>query len=264
MPILERAGAALYYELHGDDGAPVIVFAHGAGGNAASWWQQVPHFAERGFRALAFDHRGFGRSRAEPSALHVDRFPDDLAALLDAAGVERAALVCQSMGGWTGLPFTLAHPARVRALVLCGTPGGIWTDEVAAALAGVGQRIRDAGGLTAPGGPALGASFAARAPRSAFLYEQISSFNALSDPTPLLGQIGGVRLGADDLSGYATPTLVLAGHEDVLFPLAAMRSVASRIPGAKLVEFEATGHSTYFEEPERFNAVVEGFLAEHP
>ena len=56
--------------------------------------------------------------------------PGDLLALLDAEEIERTALVCQSMGGWAGLPIAIAHPERLRCLVLCGTPGGLWTDVV--------------------------------------------------------------------------------------------------------------------------------------
>lgn len=261
MPSVVRAGAEIYYECRGE--GPALVFAHGAGGNAASWWQQVPEFVERGFQVLSFDHRGFGRSVAPADALSLSEFVPDLEAMLDAEGIERAALVCQSMGGWSGLPFALAHPDRVRALVLCGTPGGIWTDEVAAALAGVGERIQAAGGLSGPGGPALGRSFAEKEPRLAFLYDQLSAFNVL-DLQPLLGQIGSVRIDAASLDGYRTPTAVLMGHEDVLFPPEAMRSVASMIPDAELVEFPTAGHSTYFEQPDRFNEVIAEFLAKHP
>ena len=119
MPTIEREGAALYYETHGS--GPAVVFVHGSGGSALSWWQQIPHFAKR-HRVVAFDHRGFGRSTCRTRSLDPRHFADDLAAILDAAGVARAALVCQSMGGWTGLPFALAHPERTAALVLAGRP----------------------------------------------------------------------------------------------------------------------------------------------
>jgi pimeloyl-ACP methyl ester carboxylesterase len=151
----------------------------------------------------------------------------------------------------------------VGCLVLCGTPGGVWTVEVEAALAGIGERLREAGGLAGPGGAALGAAFKARAPGRAFLYDQISSFNTLPDLPAMLAQIGSVRIAPDDLSGFRIPTLVVAGHDDVLFPLDAMKSVAAAIPGAELVEFETAGHSAYFEEPERFNQVVSAFVARH-
>ena len=58
MARFERKDASLYYEIHGD--GPWMVFAHGAGGNSLSWWQQVPVFAPR-YRCLVYDQRGWGR-----------------------------------------------------------------------------------------------------------------------------------------------------------------------------------------------------------
>ena len=60
MATVETNGAKIYYEVHGDGHA--ITFAHGRGGNAASWWQQVPRFAES-YKTIVFDHRIFGRSQ---------------------------------------------------------------------------------------------------------------------------------------------------------------------------------------------------------
>lgn len=253
--------AEIYYEAHGEGRA--VVFAHGAGGNAASWWSQVPSFAAAGFRAIAFDHRGFGRSRCAIEHFDPGAFPADLRAILDAEGVERAALVCQSMGGWTGLPFALSWPERVSALVLCGTPGGLWTDAVASALAGVGERVARDGGIVGPGGAALGATYRAASPEGAFLYDQIAAFNVGLDPGAV-GRLAGVRIAPADLEGFATPTLVVSGDEDVLFPPEALVSVAEAIPGARLERLEATGHSAYFERPERFNRLVLDFLAANP
>ena len=79
MPRVESAGASLYYETHGS--GPAVVLAHGAGGNAMVWWQQVPHFARR-HTVVVFDHRGFFRSRCAPEALDPGLFASDLAAIL--------------------------------------------------------------------------------------------------------------------------------------------------------------------------------------
>lgn len=262
MPTVAARGAELYYEVHGD-GASVVVFAHGAGGNAASWWNQVPFFVARGHRVVVFDHRGFGRSACANDHFDPAEFPADLEAILEAAGSDRVALVGQSMGGWTGLPFARAHPERVRALVLCGTPGGLWTDAVAGAFAGIAQRVAEDGGIVGPGGAALGATYQKENPTGAFLYDQIAGFNLGLEPGAV-ARIAGVRIAAEDLESFRTPTLVVSGDEDVLFPPAALESVAAAIPGARFERFEATGHSTYFERPDRFNALVLGLLEANP
>ena len=267
MPTVETRDAEIYYESHGEPGEHarsqksqrVVVFAHGAGGNAASWWNQVPFFLERGYRTIAFDHRGFGRSACASDDFDPAEFPADLFAVLDAEKVERAALVCQSMGGWTGLPAALDSPERVSALVLCGTPGGLWTDQVAVSFAGIADRVSRDGGIVGPGGAALGATYRKSNPAGAFLYDQLASFNRGLDPAAV-AKIASVRRSADDIVNYRTPTLVISGSEDVLFTPPAMESVARTLSGARLERFEGIGHSTYFEAPERFNQLVVEFL----
>ena len=124
MPFVNTDNAKVYYETHGE--GPPVVLAHGAGGNTLVWWQQIAHFARR-HKVVAFDHRGWGRSQCAPEHKHARYFADDMRAVMDDAGVERAAVICQSMGGWTGMQFTLANPERVSCLVLSGTPGGVQT-----------------------------------------------------------------------------------------------------------------------------------------
>ena len=110
MPFASLPGTRLYYEVHGPaiGEAPAIVFAHGAGGNHMSWWQQVPHLSPR-YTCITFDHRGWGAS-VDESGEGALRFVDDLLGLLDLLGVRRTALAAQSMGGWTSLALALRAP----------------------------------------------------------------------------------------------------------------------------------------------------------
>ncbi len=256
MPFVQRSSTTLYYESHGE-GAP-IVFAHGAGGNTLIWWQQIPHFA-RGRRVLTFDHRGFGRSLCAEGQFHAREFEADLFAILDHAGIERAALVCQSMGGWTGLRAALARPERISCLVLSGTPAGILTPRVVEALQRIG-RIAAGEGVRAA--PALAPDFPTREPELTHLYDQISALNPALAPSAL-ASLAEARVDPAELAGYSVPTLLISGEHDQLFPPDALKEAASQIPGCNVVDFAGSGHSPYFEDAARFNRIVEEFVAAH-
>lgn len=261
MPTVQTRDAEIYYELHGGDAASLpVVFAHGAGGNRLSWWQQVPHFAKQR-RVVTLDHRCFGRSRCAAEHFRPRLFAEDLFAILDAEKIDRAALVCQSMGGWTGLRAAVERPERVACLVLGGTPGGLDTPAVRAALADIGTRI---GGEGIVANAALAPSYPEREPEMAHLYDQISALNTGVDPRALgrmFEEESRISVGA--LEGYAVPTLMLAGEHDLLFPPDVLREVAGLIPGALFEEIPIAGHSTYFELPHTFNRLVGKFLEQH-
>src|ERR1044071_9758968 len=117
---IDRPDCRVYFEASGS--GPLLVFAHGLGGNHISWWQQVPHFRDR-YTCVTIAHRGFAPSREEPGGAGAHAFVDDLAALIAHLGLDDVRLVAQSMGGWTCLGYALRHPERVRALVLACTTG---------------------------------------------------------------------------------------------------------------------------------------------
>ena len=257
MPFVEADGASIYYEAFG--AGPAVAFAHGAGGNAASWWQQVPVFSAR-YRMIVFDHRLYGRSRCTPENFDRAKFGADLMAILDAEGIDRTAIVCQSMGGWTGLRAALEYPDRVACLVLSNTSGGIYTPQVDEHLKAARQRFAAEGF----GNVALHSDFIERSPGMAFLYAQISSLNAQLTPEvreKISGRDNPVGVAA--LSGLQVPTLLITSENDVVFPPAAIREVAALVPGAELVELPAAGHSPYFETPDAFNRTVGDFLQKH-
>ncbi len=256
MPRVSSREASIYYEVHGA-GRPVA-FAHGAGGNTLIWWQQVPYFSAR-YRVVVFDHRCFGRSLCPPEAFRPERFCEDLIAVLDAEGIEQVGLVCQSMGGWTGLRMALEHPDRLSCLVLCGTPGGIVTDRILEAIEEIAVGTAENG---IRGSAALSASFREHEPELAFLYDQIGGLNSGFSPQ-LLGRLATMPVEPEELESHSTPTLVISGEEDSLFPTDAIREVAGLIPGAGMETIPGSGHSPYYEVPDRFNRVVDGFLAEH-
>ena len=171
MPTLEHE-VDLYYTEAGDGDA--ILFCHGAGGNAASWYNQFGEFA-RDYRCVAYDCRGFGRSTCTAEEFDGRRFGADAIALLDHLGIESAHFVCQSMGGWTGVRVALEHPDRVRKLVLSDTIGGIALQSGIDSIRTVAERVED----TRLSNAAVAPGFHEREPALGFLYAQISDFNRL-------------------------------------------------------------------------------------
>ncbi|MEN9314060.1 MAG: hypothetical protein RIS35_453 [Pseudomonadota bacterium] len=257
MPFADSHHCRIHFEVHGDAGAPAVALAHGRGGNAAAWFQQVPALIAAGYRVVVFDHRCFGRSVCPPE--HFDRafFADDLAAVLDAAGVARAAIVCQSMGGWTGLRLAVERPERVRALVLSNTPAGVSTPSANAATV----EARKAFATRGIAASALAEDFPRREPALAFLYAQLGGLNlqvndALQSRSP-------AATSSEELAALRLPVLLVTSDHDAIFPPAAIREVAALIPGAEFRQLPIAGHSPYFETPAAFNAVVLDFLARH-
>ena len=258
MPIATSQNAEIYYEC--DGAGPTVVFAHGAGGNRLSWWQQTPHFA-RDHTVVRIDHRSFGRSSCAAADFHPKYFAADLLAVMAAAEVEQAALVCQSMGGWMGLRTALEHPERVDCLVLCDTPGGLVFPAVLEAAATLGARLGKDG---IRGNAALAPDFPDREPALTHLYDQINALNVNVDPSGLARLFDPEsQITPEQLEGYRVPTLVIAGEHDLLFPAAALREAAGLIPGAEYCEFEGCGHSVYFEAAAAFNRTVGAFLRKH-
>ena len=252
MPYVRNGETSIYFETYGEPGKPALVFAHGAGGNAASWWQQVPAFSAE-HHVVVFDHRGFGRSVCPPERQNAIHFEADVVAVMDAAGIDRAVIVCQSMGGWTGVRTAVYRTDRVRGVLLGNTPGAVRNDMTVANMREMAERLAEAGGLV---NRAYSTEYAERNPAGAVLYRQISAFNTQSRPSL---RDDSVYVEAGAVKATDVPFLVLASDLDPLFPAAVLESVADDI-GAPLVRVAGAGHSTYFEKPEEFNAVVREFL----
>ncbi|MCH8199896.1 MAG: alpha/beta fold hydrolase [Chloroflexi bacterium] len=254
MPTAPVNGIDLYYEVEG--AGPTVVFAHGIGGNHASWHGQVPRFRER-YTVVTFDHRAFGNSHDDPAGAGRSRFVDDLEGLLDHLGVERAALVAQSMGGGTCSAFTVRHPERVSALVLADTLVGIdEPPEIKAVMDGVREETNGLSQLER----VLGPLFRARDPERTALYAAIASFNAANRRN--LGGSLGSKVSAEDLTATGVPILFLVGEDDVLMPASQIAAFQRLVAGSKLVVVPRAGHSAYFEEPDAFNDAVLDFLAD--
>lgn len=257
--LLARPGANLYYEVTGE--GPAIVFAHGLGGNHLSWWQQVAEFAPR-HTCVAFAHRGFPPSSGEG----VQRYADDLAALMDHLEIERATLVCQSMGGWTGLEYSLAQPARVAGLVMASTSGTVdyrklgikdldgWLASAALRMADQAKR-----GISV----AAGERMAIEQPARHGLYSGISALLPPARREAIRAELMQARTrGPEILAALKMPVLWITGNEDLVFPPQTAPELAKRTPGSRHIDVREAGHSVYFERPVEFNRLLRDFLGQ--
>ena len=266
MPIERRTGffesdgEKIYFE---DCGAgEVIIFCHGAGGNHANWFQQVPYFSAKR-RTIVWDQRGFGRSTNIASEAGPDASAADLLRLMDHLSIEIAHLVGQSMGGYAILEAAIKHPDRCTSIVMADSLGGIPVltkdSDADGARHIVGMALLNQSLPVDSAHPCLDTTFAARSPAQSYLFLQLAS---LTPPTPVecLQRLAAKRHGLEDISGIVCPTLFVVGENDKIFPPDAMRSAAALIKHAKVNVISNAGHSPYFETADEWNRIVEAFF----
>lgn len=262
MPFLASQGRELYYERHGH--GPAVVFLHGAGSNAATWWQQLPVFTPS-YTCLTLDLRCFGRSVAPLEEFALPNFVGDVRAMLDAERIDRAVIIGQSLGGMVGLRLALAHPDRVSALVACDSSMAV---DHPLLVESVRRRFETAPAVGIEQ-RSLGRWFLQQQPALAVLYAQINHFNPsahridgedwrrallrLNEPDQLLS--------CDALEALACPTLFLVGEDDPIVPVAALRDLQDRVQDSELVVVAQAAHSAYFERADVFNRCVRDFIA---
>lgn len=117
---LKRMGSNLKYWVEGLDGNPVIVFSHGATLDHDSFRDQTKAFVEKGFRVVTWDLRGHGSSKPIGNDVSIKNMANDLKAIIDNLGVDKAVLVGHSLGGYVVQMFAYNYPERLHAIALEG------------------------------------------------------------------------------------------------------------------------------------------------
>lgn len=244
-----------------DPAKPGLVFLHGAGMDHSVWVLQTRYFAHRGFSVLAPDLPGHGRSGGEamPS---IAAMADWVVRLLDALGLERAALVGHSMGSLVALDCAAQHGDRVSALCLLGAAPKmpVHPDLLAAAAANEHRAFGlicdwghgptgHLGGHRAPGLWLMGGGIR--------LLEQVRP-GVLSNDLEACN----AYLEADAKApAVAARSLVLSGTLDKMTPARAGAKLAQLIPGARYVALAGAGHMMMLEQPDETLDALKDFLA---
>lgn len=263
-------GVDLYYEVTGT-GTP-IVFIHEFAATSRSWEAQVRFFS-RWYACITFNARGYPPSHvpAEATSYSQRRAVQDVLAVLDHAGVDRAHVVGHSMGGFTALHLGLDHPDRARSLCVAGAGYGAEpekqetfrreTQNTAALL--LEQGIEAFAAKYSRGPTRL--SFERNDPRG---YAEFQSTLAMQSALGLANTQLGVQLRRPSLyalkagmAALALPMLILNGDEDTpcLAPALMMKAT---IPSAVMSVIPNCGHTLNLEAPDEFNRIVGAFIAQ--
>lgn len=255
MPMLDRDGTNIYYDVTGPkDGQVPILLTHGYSASAAMWTGNLPALS-KDRQVITWDIRGHAQSDSpEDPALYTEALSvEDMAAILDVVGVQRAVIGGLSLGGYLSLAFNLLYPERVAALMLFDTGPGYRRQEGRDGWNN-GMVERSATNYEQRGLDALGSS-----------PEVAASASRHRDPLGLARAARGIMAQhdsrvIDSLPTISVPTLIVVGANDTNF-LAAADVMEAKIPGAQKVVLDDAGHAANIDQPEAFDEAVLEFLA---
>ncbi|MEU1799552.1 alpha/beta fold hydrolase [Streptomyces sp. NPDC019937] len=248
-------GVAVAYQRRGS-GRPLVLLAGQA--NNHHWWDGIREDFHDTHSTITLDCRGTGASGTPRSGYSTPRFAEDVVAVLDALGIERADVYGTSMGGRIAQWVAARHPERVRRLVLgCTSPGGPRAVERDAS-------VRRA--LAQPDPDAARQALLDLMYSPAWLAGHPGPYRTLGDPhMPAHARRGHLTASNghdawDALPSIAAPTLILHGDQDRLTPPENVPLLAARIPDARTHLFPGARHA-YFEEcRDQAGALVREFL----
>ena len=261
-------GARVNYVEMGE--GPPVILIHGLSGCWQNWLENIPHLA-RNHHVVALDLAGFGESELPNEEISIPGYGRFVDAFLGSIGIERAALVGNSMGGFIAAETAISHPSRVDKLVLVSAAG----------LARVGNRqlyaLERAARLFHP----VTAAFLARREhlvrrpglRRRMLYGVVQYPERIAPELAYEVASGAGKPGfldaldaimdydfRDRLPEVSTPTLIVWGRNDRIVPVDGADEYERLIPNARKVILEDTGHVPMLERPARFNQLLEEFL----
>ena len=271
--VAARDGTLLYYKDWGPKNGQVVVFSHGWPLSADSWEPQMMFLADNGYRVVAHDRRGHGRSGQSWSGNHMDQYADDLAAVMEALDLKNATLVGFSTGGGEVARYIGRHgTARVGKVVLVGAvtpimvktpanPDGVPKDVFdslrKASLDNRAQLYKDIAG-----GPFFGFNRPGAKPSEGLIdafwrQGMLAGHKATYDSIKAFSETDFT----EDLKKIDKPTLVIHGDDDQIVPISTTgRATAKLVKGARLIEYAGGPHGITDTHKERLNKDLLEFI----
>jgi 2-hydroxymuconate-semialdehyde hydrolase len=249
------------------EGAPVLM-VHVSGPGVSAWanWRLVIPELWRERRVIAPDMAGFGFTERRPDARYgMDLWLGQLAALVDALGLEKFDLIGNSFGGGLSLAYAIRYPERVRRLVLMGSVGVTFPlteglDAIWGYQASV-ENMRRIMGYFAFDESLLSNDLAALRYRASILPGAQEAFSSMF-PAPRQSGIDALASPEDAIGSLPHETLIIHGRDDKVIPLETSLRLHHLIPRSQLHVFGRCGHWTQIEHSKRFIRLVSDFLQE--
>ncbi len=271
--ITANDGTQLYYKDWGPKGGQVVVFSHGWPLNSDSWESQMQFLAENGYRVIAHDRRGHGRSGQPWEGNNIDQYADDLDAVLRSVNVKGVTLVGFSTGGGEVARYIGRHgTARVAKAVLVSSitpimgktstnPNGVPTEVFDSlrkgSLENRSQLYKDVASGPFFGFNRPGAKSSAGLIDSFWVQGMQGSSKAMFDCI----QAFFYSDFRDDLKKFNIPTLVIHGTDDQIVPIESTgRAVSKLVPGAQLIEYAGGPHGITDTHKDQLNKDLLAFV----
>jgi len=248
----------IHHEVVGE-GMP-IVFIHGLGATSNVWFAEREALSER-FRVVVYDRSGCGQSSRRDDGYSVESWGAELAGLLDDLGVETAVVVGHSLGSMVAQHFAATYPERTRALVLVGAEAALSPEgrDILSTRASLIEERGLSGVVDSWLGSVLApASRLADPVMAGLLRAMFLSYDARS-----YAQQARALRDADvrpQHRGISCPTLLLAGDEDPVTPLAWQQAIHEAIRGSQVRIIPGTAHMPMLESPMEFHVALLEFL----
>jgi pimeloyl-ACP methyl ester carboxylesterase len=253
----ELPGVKLWFTDTGGSGVPIVLL-HANTGTSAVWEKQIASFSQAGYRVIAFDRRGWGKSIANPATgPQPGSIADDLDALAESLKLDRFHLLGIAGGGFAALDYAAWRPERLRSLVIAASTGQMAEKEIADFVA----RLEIPGLRKLPAVyREVGPSYRGANPDGTKRWIEIDEHARQGDAPaqPLRTPNTFAKIGT-----IATPTLVIAADADLLAPPALMRIWADHMKNHEWAVVTDSGHAMAWEQPEIFNEKVLEFIKRH-
>jgi pimeloyl-ACP methyl ester carboxylesterase len=253
---VDLPGVKLAYLDTGGTGE-AVVFVHALAGTSEHWAYQVDEFANAGYRVIAYDRRGWGKSVADASTGEQPGSSDqDLDGLVTSLGLDKFHLVGVAGGTFVNMDYAALHQDKLLSLTLAASTGAIKEKEIVEFSAAIRHPDVKWPSVWLEVGP----SYVGGNPEGLAKWEKIAH-SARQDGAPFQPRSSTNTYAK--LESIKTPTLILAAGADQLAPPNLMRIWAPYVENHEWALIPEAGHSVAWEKPEEFNEIVLDFIARH-